>query len=100
MWDTALRVEDGNLSLAARDLLDAQQDLQKLLDDPKSTPDQIAAAMDRMKGAMGAYFQELYQELQKRQAENGQKPMSPDMFSKRVDADSLEAFLEQLQSQA
>ncbi len=100
MWDTALRIEDGNLSLAARDLREAQENLQKLLEDPKATPAQIAAAMDKMKMAMAQYFQELYREMLKRMAENGEKPMSPDMFQNQVNADQLDAYLEQLQQQA
>jgi len=100
MWDTALRVEDGNLSLAARELRTAQENLQKLLEDPKATPAEIAAAMDKMKMAMAQYFQELYREMLKRMAENGEKPMSPDMFQNQVNADQLDAYLEQLQQQA
>lgn len=100
IWDTALRIEDGNLSLAARDLREAQENLQKLLEDPNATPAQIAAAMDRMKMAMAQYFQELYREMLKRMAESGEKPMSPEMFQNQVSGDQLDAYLEQLQQQA
>lgn len=100
LWDTALRVEDGNLSLAARNLRDAQQNLQSLLNDPNATNRQIAKAMENLKQAMNDYFQELARELQKRAANGKPLPMLPQDMANSLNADEIASFLEQLQSES
>jgi uncharacterized protein (TIGR02302 family) len=100
LWDTALRIEDGNLSLAARKLRDAQQNLQSLLDDKTATDEQIASAVAELRQAMAEYFQELAREMQKRMAEGGPMPMMPNDMMQSLNADDLAAFLDQLQSES
>ncbi len=101
LWDTALRIEDGNLSLAARNLRDAQRNLERLLANPNSTQEEIARAMDQLRAAMAEYFQEFARELQKRMANGEQMPqLSPEMFGQNMTAEDLAAMIEQLQAQA
>ncbi len=100
LWDTALRIEDGNLSLAARNLRDAQQNLQTLLNDKNATDEQIAEAMADLRQAMSEYFQEIARELQKRMANGEPMPMMPADMLKSLNADDLAAFLDQLQSES
>lgn len=98
LWDTALRIEDGDLTLASRKLRDAQQALEDALKNPDITNDEISALMDDLREAMGEYFSELSREMQKR-AENGEPlPMiSPDMMNNALNAEALAKFLEQME---
>lgn len=102
LWDTALRVEDGKLTLAARDLRKAQQALEKLLSDPNATDEQIAAAMEKLQLAMAQYMRELFTEMQKKIAEGGMAPpdFNPEMFENNMNVRDLAEFLEQMRAQA
>ena len=66
MWGVALQIEDGNLSLAARNLRDAQQALADALENGASD-EEIARLMDELREAMQEYLSELA-----RQAPNAQ----------------------------
>ncbi len=102
LWDTALRIEDGNLTLAARNLRDAKTALENLLKNPDATDEQIAAAMDDLRMAMGAYLQEVVREIQKRMAAGnmGQQALSPQLMARSLDGEALAAFLDQMQAEA
>ncbi len=102
LWDTALRIEEGNLTLAGRDLKKAREALEKILKDPNASQEQISQAMDDFRDALAAYFQEIFTEMQKQMAKSGGIPpnMSPDSFAKQLNAEDLINFLEQLQAQA
>ncbi len=101
LWDTALRIEEGNLPIAARNMRDAQRNLEQVLKNPNATDEEIAQALQEMRKAMAEYFQEMYRELQKRMAENGkQMQMPPEMFQNMVQPEDLAAFFDRLQSEA
>jgi uncharacterized protein (TIGR02302 family) len=100
LWDTAVRIEDGNLPLAARELRAARADLEKLLNDPNATPEQIAQAMEELRQAMSEYFRELAREMQKRFAEGQTMGLPPELFESLMNPEDLANFLDQLQSQA
>ena len=100
LWDTAVRIEDGNLPLAARELRAARADLEKLLNDPNATPEQIAQAMEELRQAMAEYFRELAREMQKRFAEGETMGLPPELFESLMNPEDLANFLDQLQSQA
>ena len=71
LWDTALRIEDGNASLAENDLRRLQQELQDAL--AKGAPDaQINELMNELNQAMDRYLQSLAQNMQNNPA--GDKP--------------------------
>ena len=58
LWDTALRVEDGKLSLARRSLRDAEGALREAME--KDTTDrELSKLMDRLEDALNNYFDEL-----------------------------------------
>lgn len=102
LWDTALRVEDGNFSLAQRDLRDAQRALQDALKNPDSTPEEIAAKMENLRTAMAEYMREMFRELQKQAAENGanMQMLSPEMMMQNFNPADLAAFLDKMQAEA
>ncbi len=104
LWDTALRIEDGNLSLAARDLKNARQDLQDALQNPDTSNAQKTQLMEALKQAMAAYFKELQKEMQKRMANNEnmimQTPLlSPESMANILSSQSLSDFLEKMEAQ-
>lgn len=100
LWDTAIRIEDGNLPLAARELRAARAALEKLLADPNATPEEIATAVEKLRGAMGEYFRELAREIQKRLADGEMMAMSPELLESLMNPEDLASFMDQLQAQA
>jgi uncharacterized protein (TIGR02302 family) len=75
MWDTALRIEDGRMSLAERDLRNLQQQLQDAL--AKGAPDaEIERLMQELRQALDRYLQALAQELQ-RHPDEATTPIDP-----------------------
>lgn len=102
LWDAALRIEDGNLSLAHRDFMEAQTALQEALKNPDSTPAELAQKMQEMRQAMAAYLNEMFREMQKRMADSpeGQKMISPEMIMQNINPQDLAAFLDKMQAEA
>ncbi len=75
LWDTALRIEDGNMSLAERELRRLQQRLQDAL--AKGAPDaEIDRLMQQLQQALNQYMQSLAQELQ-RHPDKAVQPLDP-----------------------
>ena len=102
LWDTALHIEDGNFSMAQRNLRQAQLALQNALKNPNATPDEIARLMDELRMAMAEYMREMFREMQKRMAESGKQPimMTPDTVMKNIRPQDLAAFLDKMQAEA
>lgn len=64
MWDTALRVEDGNLSVSERDLRALQQKLQDAL--ARNAPDdEIQRLMQQLQQAINRYLQAMMENAQR-----------------------------------
>jgi len=75
LWDTALRIEDGRMSMAERDLRRLQQQLQEAL--AKGAPDaEIDKLMRELRDALNRYLQALAQEMQ-RHPEQDSQPIDP-----------------------
>jgi uncharacterized protein (TIGR02302 family) len=66
LWDTALRIEDGKLSIAGRDLREAQQRLMQALAD-NAVDEEIQRLMDELQAALDEYLQALAEELARQQ---------------------------------
>jgi len=75
LWDTALRVEDGAMSLAERELRRLQQELQDAL--AKNAPDaEIDRLMRELQQALDRYLQALAENLA-RNPDQAQQPVDP-----------------------
>ena len=74
LWETALAVEDGDLSLAERRLRDAQERLAKALENGASDQE-IAELMQDLRNAMNDFMQELAEQAQRNQ--QNQQAMLP-----------------------
>ena len=101
LWDVALRIEDGDLSLAARRLKDAQMALEEALQDPDISEAKIARLMHDLRQAMAEYLTEMAREMQKRAAESGEDmpDVSPEMMSQMMNTDALSEFMAQMEAE-
>jgi uncharacterized protein (TIGR02302 family) len=92
LWDVALRLEDGGLSQAERDLRQAQQALQDAL--ARNAPDdEIERLMAEMQRAMDRYLQALTEDALKR-AENGEQPQELDPNAQVLTSDDLRKMMD------
>ena len=75
LWDTALRVEDGRMSLAERDMRRLQQELQDAL--ARNAPDEeIDRLMRELRQALDRYLQALAENLA-RNPDQAEQPVDP-----------------------
>ncbi len=99
LWDTALRIEDGGLSIAERDLREAQQALMDALDGD-ATDDEIRQLMDELREALNEYLKAMEENLMDQLARGEIPEMLADPEGQTVDRDQLNEMLEQMQELA
>jgi hypothetical protein len=100
LWDTALRVEDGDLTLAARNLRNAQMALENALENPETGDADISKLMQELREAMAEYLMEMQREIQKQIAEGKPMPLiPPELLAQMIDPDALAGFLDQLEAE-
>ena len=76
LWDTALRIEDGHMSLAQNDLRRLQQELQDAL--ARGAPDEeIDRLMRELRESLDRYLQALAQDMQNNPGDEAQQPVNP-----------------------
>lgn len=98
LWDIAIAIEDGNLSLAMRDLRTAQRELENALRNPDASPDEITRLMDQLREKTQEYFREMQREMQKRMADGQSIPeFSPENFSQMISPDSLSDLMAEIE---
>ena len=89
MWDTALRIEDGRMSLAEREMRRLQQELQDAL--AKNAPDEeIDRLMKELQQALDRYLQALAENMA-RNPDQFQQPIDP---SKVITSRDLQRMLD------
>lgn len=102
LWDLAIRVEDGGLALAQRELSDALAKLAEKLKDKNATKEEIAELMAEVQRKMREYSQNLAQEMRQRMLEGKQAPQISqelaDRIMKNIDMDKLMKQMEELTS--
>ncbi len=99
LWDTALRIEDGGLSIAERDLREAQQALMDALDSD-ATDSEIRELMEELREALNEYLRAMEENLMDRLARGEVPEMLADPESQAVDRNQLNEMLEQMQELA
>lgn len=99
LWDTALRIEGGNLSIAARNLRYAQMALEAALRDGELPPERITGLMAELRQAMGAYLLEFKKELQKQFAEGAELLLTPEALDELMNPEALAQFLGKMESE-
>ncbi|OJU90151.1 MAG: TIGR02302 family protein [Shinella sp. 65-6] len=94
LWEIALGIEDGNLSLADRRLREAQKALSEALE--RNAPEEeIAQLMKELRDAMQAYMQE----LAKQAAKNGQQ-QSAQQQGRILRQQDLQRMMDQIENLA
>ncbi|NBC32891.1 MAG: TIGR02302 family protein [Alphaproteobacteria bacterium] len=98
LWDTALRIEEGDLLLAERALREAQQALMEALADENASDQEIARLMEELRQAMDRYMQALQQSLLDRMQRGEEMTVLPfDPEAQMLDREGLQQMLEEMQ---
>ncbi|USO06368.1 MAG: DUF4175 family protein [Rhodospirillales bacterium] len=99
LWDIALRLEDGNLSLAARDLRELQKKLEQALQNPEVSDAEIAILMERLRQAMAEYIQALAREWQKSVQREEMQPtqLPPEVLAQMINMNDLAGLMDQME---
>lgn len=101
LWDVALRIEDGNLSLAERELRDAQKALMDALDN-NAPAEEIDQAVERLEQAMKEFMDALAQQEAQQQPNTAQPqnqaPADPD--AQAMTRDEVEDMVRQMRDLA
>ncbi|WP_420559928.1 TIGR02302 family protein [Tepidicaulis sp.] len=91
LWDLALHIEDGDLSLAERDLRDAREKLAEALAEGASD-EEIEAAMEALKSALARYLDALSEKMGDMAEQLPAMPQNPD--TQALERSDLEKMLE------
>lgn len=93
LWDTALHLEDGGLSLAERELRELQEALRDALEEGASDQE-LERLMAELQRAINEYLDALMRQAQE-QAQNGQQQMMPiDPNAIQVERQDLQQMLD------
>jgi uncharacterized protein (TIGR02302 family) len=95
LWDIALRIEDGNLPEAERDVKSAQDKLMQALKD-NAKPEEIQRLMDELRSALSKYLQALAEQAQQKGNLPPQKTQDGDQLVSEQDLDKLLNNIEEL----
>jgi len=92
LWDTALRIEDGRLSLVARELRELQEKLQQAL--ANNAPDsEIERLMQELQQAIDRYLQAMLENAQRNP--NAMQNQPVDRNAMRIERRDLQRMLDQ-----
>ena len=72
LWDTALRIEDGRLSLAERDLRKAQKELMEALSKDRLADKELQRLVDQLQKALDRFMRQLAEQMKKNPERFGQ----------------------------
>ncbi len=89
LWETALRIEDGEFAIAERDLRKIQESLMRALQNNASSAE-IERLMDELQKALDKYMSALAEHLQKQGMDN--MPINPSRF---MDSSDLQRMIEE-----
>lgn len=93
LWDTALGIEDGELSIAERELRRAQQNLMEAL--ARNAPDEeLERLMDELQRAIDRFLNELAQQMQNRP--DGQQALPFDPNQRLLESTDLQRVMDQI----
>jgi len=100
LWETAVRIEDGGLSLAQRDVRDAQNRLAEALDRDASD-EEIRQLMDELQQAMDRLMEAMEQNLRQALERGEQIPeIPPELAQQMMDTGDLQRMMDQMRSLA
>lgn len=98
LWETALRVEEGETAVALQRLRDAQEALERALDQGASDQE-LAKLMDELRQAMNQFLDALTEKMKRELAEGRRfEPANPDRMT--LGREDLQRMLDQAQQMA
>lgn len=98
LWDTALRIEDGELSLSERALRAAQKELQDALS-RETTDAELERLLDELQRAMDEYFRALAEDMRRNPEKyQGTLPPTEDMMA--LERQDLQQLLDKIREMA
>lgn len=98
MWNVAIKLEDGNLALAMRELKDAHQDLSNAIQTPDLPEQELEKKLETLQNSLSTYMQEFSRELQKQmESEETLPKVSPEILEETLNPEALAEFLNQLE---
>ncbi len=99
LWRTAIRIEDGNLSLARADLKKVLDEISEKLNDPNVSEDELKKLMNELEKALTEYANALNAEMKKTFADGPPKmPMTPEMMQQLARRIDMERVMEHLKN--
>lgn len=102
LWETALRVEDGGLSLAERDLRDAERRLAEALE-RNATDEELRRLMDELQTAMDRFLEAMEEQMRQALERGEQLPQIPPEMAQRMDMfdrNDLQRMMDQMRAMA
>lgn len=100
MWDVALRLEDGGVSLAERDLRAAQQALAEALE-RNAGEAELRKLMDELQVALDRYLDAMDQQAGRKGKDGGPATeIPPELAQQMVGREDLQALMDQMRSLA
>ncbi len=99
LWDVALTIEDGDKSLAERELLAAQQALMDALESGASD-EEISELVENLKQALDRYLEALARHALEEFQRTGQAPAPADPNAAVIEMEDLDELLESIQELA
>ncbi len=96
IWEMALRVEDGGLSDAERDLRAAQQQLRDAMQRGASD-EELKKLMEQLRAAMDKFLNELAQQAQRDQRNQDQQDSSQNDNSRTITSQDLKSMLDRME---
>ena len=95
LWLTALRIEDGDLPDAEREMRSAQDALSKALQENASS-EEIKQLVEELRGALSRYLQALAQQANEKGNMTAQQPQSGEELVSHQDLDKMLKSIEEL----
>lgn len=99
LWRLALRVEDGALSDAERNLRQVQKELEEALS-KNASEEEIKKLLDRLQRAMDEYFKAIAEDMKKHPEKYANSRQIPSEQMMRMDRQDLQSMLDKLRRSA
>ncbi len=100
LWETALRIEDGGLSLAERDLREAEHRLAEAMD-RNASDEELKRLMEELQQAMDKFFAAMEQNMRQAMERGETFPeLPPELANRMLDRDDLQQMMDQMRAMA